>query len=195
MLKDIKMVLFLLSLSILCVLILSLGQNFYMKFSDTGIYADYKAVLSAYKIMYNDEDFKSVFADNFKTVSFGGNRYYVSLKSNIGSIAVVSEGPGLWSLIKLLIVVEKDRNSLVSLHVLSQGETPGLGGRIEEEEFLSGFQGVSVRPSIYLVKKAKKVNEVDAVSGATATSKGVEDIINNTISELDRNYTEAFNVP
>lgn len=195
MLKDVKMVLFLISMSVICVLILSFGQNLYLEMADTGIFAEYKGVLTAFDIKYDDKDFKDVFADNFKTVNSGGKRYYISLKGNKGSISVVEEGPGLWSVIRLLVVIDKNRDSLISIHVLSHGETPGLGGRIEEKEYLDKFKNVSVRPSVLLVKKAKKENEVDALSGATATSKGVEDILNKAISELDSNYMEEFDVP
>jgi electron transport complex protein RnfG len=69
--------------------------------------------------------------------------------------------------------------------VLEQLETPGLGAEIDGEKFVSQFRGLATRPPISYVKgKApEKDNEVQAITGATISSKAVVDIINKTIKQ------------
>jgi Na+-transporting NADH:ubiquinone oxidoreductase subunit C len=155
----------------------------------------YGVILDKYEVEYSRNSVEDVFNSNFNSIKRGERRYFVSKNSNKGSVVMVHEGPGLWSILELLIIVNRDLKSLESISVLSQGETPGLGGRVTEDEFLNQFKGTNIRPQISIVKRAKKNNEVDAISGATATSKGVEDIINSAITLIDREIREELNVP
>lgn len=191
--RDIKMIFFLITLSTISILILSFGQIIFIKQSDGENIKIYKRVLDIYEIDFKEEDIKSIFLDNFKKVE-KDRVYYISTKVNRESIVVITEGPGLWSVIRLLIVIDSSREKLINVTVLSQGETPGLGGRIEEEDFLNQFRGVKIRPTLLVVINSKEDNEVDGITGATATSEAIEDIINLTIEDLDRSYGEEFYV-
>jgi len=75
-----------------------------------------------------------------------------------GSI-IVAEGTGYGGTIKLAVGV-KDK-SIIGVKILSHLETPGLGSRIEGNDFLSQFTG---KPD---------VKEVDAITGATISSSSV----------------------
>ncbi|MBV6518542.1 MAG: hypothetical protein DCC43_06795 [Candidatus Brocadia sp.] len=90
------------------------------------------------------------------------------------------------STMSLFICVEPDLETLKGLEVLDHSETPGLGGRIVEESFKKQFVGKKVRPRIFVVKgkKAEGANEVDAITGATNTSKGIEQFINDAMKEF-----------
>ena len=195
MLKDIKMIMFLLILSSISILILAYVNSIYMEMEGKRFLDLYKVVMDKYSIEYEANDIEVVFNSNFDLIKRGERTYFISKNINRGSVVMVHEGPGLWSVLKLLLIVNKDLNSLESLSVLSQGETPGLGGRVTEDIFLNQFNGVVVRPEILIKKRAKKENEVDTISGATGTSKGVEDIINSAISLIDREIREELNVP
>ncbi len=195
MLKDLKMVVFLLVLSSVSILILAYVNNIYLGMEGQRFLELYTTIMDKYSVGYDSENVESNFKENFDLIKRGERTYYVSKTVNIGSVVMVHEGPGLWSVLELLIIVNKDLNSLESISVLSQGETPGLGGRVTEDLFLDQFNGVVVRPEILIIKRAKKDNEVDAISGATATSKGVEDIINSAISLIDSEIREELNVP
>lgn len=61
----------------------------------------------------------------------------------------------------------------------SHSETPGLGAKASDEEFLDQFAGKQVDEPI-LVKKAGALedNEIQALTGATITADGVNDAVN-----------------
>ena len=70
--------------------------------------------------------------------------------------------------------------TIKGIEVLDHTETPGLGGRMTEDEFKRQFIGKKLKPKISLVREKETVgsNEVHAITGASYTSKGIEDIIN-----------------
>lgn len=76
----------------------------------------------------------------------------------------------------LLIAMNND-GSVKGIEIVSISETPGLGTKVEDKDFLSGFSGVS--EEITIVKKAPAAdNEIQAMTGATFSSEGVADAVN-----------------
>ncbi|MDE6638535.1 MAG: FMN-binding protein, partial [Muribaculaceae bacterium] len=76
-----------------------------------------------------------------------------------------------------------------------QGETPGLGAEIEKPQFSSQFEGKSIFgsngdfESVLVVKKGQEPSGkayVNAVSGGTITSQGVQKMLFNSLEP----YTE-----
>jgi len=95
--------------------------------------------------------------------------------------AIPSEGFGFQDTIRLLYGYKQDTRRVVGMEILESRETPGLGDKIyKDAEFVANFQNLAVEPEIVLVKKGKRVapNEVDAITGATISSKAVVKIIN-----------------
>ncbi|MFN3532061.1 MAG: FMN-binding protein [Candidatus Brocadia sp.] len=90
------------------------------------------------------------------------------------------------SIMSLFICVEPDLETLKGIEVLDHSETPGLGGRITEDQFKKQFVGKKLRPKILVVKgrKAEGANEVDAITGATNTSRGIEAFLNDAMKEF-----------
>jgi electron transport complex protein RnfG len=66
------------------------------------------------------------------------------------------------------------------MEVLESRETPGLGDKIiKDDTFLANFRDLAVDPEVVVVKAGRsRDNEVDAISGATISSKAVVRIIN-----------------
>ncbi len=85
--------------------------------------------------------------------------------------------------ISLFICVGPDLETIKGIEVLDHTETPGLGGRMTEEEFKSQFVGKKLKPRLSLVRGRESVgpNEVHAITGASYTSKGIEKIINESM--------------
>lgn len=65
----------------------------------------------------------------------------------------------------------------------SANETPGLGARVGEPEFYSQFDGKT--KDIIVIKSEPKKNEVQAVTGATISSKAVTDGVNDAIKAVE----------
>ena len=82
--------------------------------------------------------------------------------------------------ISLFICVSPDLETVKGIEVLDHAETPGLGGRMTEAEFKKQFVGKKLKPKISIVRGKERVgsNEVHAITGASYTSKGIENIIN-----------------
>lgn len=94
-------------------------------------------------------------------------------------------GAGLWGPIWGYVALEADLVTVKGAIFDHQGETPGLGAKIAEEPFYSQFAGKKIdwaSASKFAVVKggAPKGAEsaVDAVSGATITSKAVDTSLN-----------------
>lgn len=99
-------------------------------------------------------------------------------------------GAGLWGPIWGYISVDADGNTIYGAFFAHQGETPGLGAEIEKEDFQKQFIGKhlfvdgEMKPVAVMKVGQKPLNGaeyVDAVSGGTITSKGVQDMIENSL--------------
>lgn len=95
--------------------------------------------------------------------------------------AIPASGPGFQDTISILYGYQSDVRRVVGMEVLDSRETPGLGDKIyKDAEFVAGFSELAVEPTIVAVKKGQKTrpNEIDAITGATISSKAVIRIIN-----------------
>ncbi len=95
--------------------------------------------------------------------------------------AIASEGPGFQDTIRLLYGYQPAERKVVGMEILESRETPGLGDKIyKDAAFVANFDDLAVDPLIVAVKKGtkSKPNEIDAITGATISSKAVVRIIN-----------------
>ncbi len=98
-------------------------------------------------------------------------------------------GKGLWSTLYGFLALEKDTLTVKGLVFYQHGETPGLGGEVDNPKWVAQWPGKLVfdtdwQPDIALVKggvnssSPEAAHQVDALSGATMTSRGVENLLN-----------------
>ncbi len=95
--------------------------------------------------------------------------------------AIPSAGPGFQDTIRLLYGYLPEQRKVVGMEILESRETPGLGDKIYKDlAFVANFHDLPIDPEIVAVKKGKKTkpNQVDAITGATISSKAVVRIIN-----------------
>ncbi len=95
--------------------------------------------------------------------------------------AIPAEGPGFQDTIRLLYGYLPGPRAVVGMEILDSRETPGLGDKIyKDAAFVANFQRLQIDPAILAVKKGRKAapNEIDAITGATISSKAVVRIIN-----------------
>lgn len=106
-------------------------------------------------------------------------------------------GKGLWGPIWGYISLEGDMNTVYGASFGHKSETPGLGAEIEKEKFQQQFVGKKIFDesgnfvSVTAIKGGAPPNDmhaVDAISGATITSKGVTEMFKRTLS----NYIPYF---
>jgi Na+-transporting NADH:ubiquinone oxidoreductase subunit C len=190
--KTFKIVIFLMVLSTVCTIFLASGNYAYDRFSAVFNIRLYGTILEMFDQDVPEDKTEAVFLENFDIRTIGDTTYYIT-KGDFepGTVVFKHDGPGLWSNIEILLAVKENKENLYKMRVVSQAETPGLGARIVEEEFLTQFDGVEIRPEVKLVKFSSKPNEVDAISGATNTSNFLQIIINKGIEKMDLAMKEA----
>ena len=138
------------------------------------------SVLDVLGIPYNEENLESVFYENVDEASKGAEILYIS---NNGDIAFEISGAGLWGPIEGVMGLNNDRKTIKRIVIVRQEETPGLGGRIGEDEFLNRFLDKAVVPSLEIVApgKAQNNNQVDGITGATMSVKAFEILLNTEV--------------
>ncbi|MDO4190075.1 MAG: NADH:ubiquinone reductase (Na(+)-transporting) subunit C [Bacteroidales bacterium] len=100
-------------------------------------------------------------------------------------------GAGLWGAIWGYIAFNEDKNTVYGVYFSHAGETPGLGAKIADKEFQQQFEGKQVMKagtfaSIAVMKEgqeAEGMDKVDAISGGTITSKGVETMLKDCLGK------------
>lgn len=86
----------------------------------------------------------------------------------IGIAIVGSSEKGYSGLVKIMVGFEPNGN-IKNIVVLQQKETPGLGTKMKDDKFIRQFRGKN--PSEFNVMPTKDGGEVDALTGATITTR------------------------
>lgn len=116
-----------------------------------------------------------------------GQRYYI----------VPVRGKGLWGPIWGYVSFKEDLNTIVGTQFGHKGETPGLGAEINTPKFQDQFVNKTILNndgsfvSVMVVKGGADDSDnhgVDAISGGTITSKGLEAMLHDCLKE----YTNYF---
>ncbi len=122
--------------------------------------------------------------------------YIYTAETGSKKFVVQMSGKGLWSTIKTLVALEPDFATISGFEVIGQGETPGLGGEIENPEFKKDFKGKKLfangQPLPFEVVKPgepKNNHKVDGLSGATMTCKGVTKLINKDFTIYNKYFS------
>ena len=118
------------------------------------------------------------------------------LKANVDGeekLVVAVKGAGLWGPLWGWVSINKDGQTVYGTFFNHESETAGLGARIKEQWFQDNFQGKQifadgkVALGVYKAGKAPATLStdyyVDAVTGATLTSNGVNDMIQKCLTE------------
>ena len=117
---------------------------------------------------------------------------YLYVKNNkVSAYAIPISGYGLWSTLYGYFSVEGDGETVKGITFYQHGETPGLGAEVEAKWFQDNFIGKKIASNsgefksvgivrgkvADVVKKDQQQYYVDGISGATVTSKGVENFL------------------
>jgi electron transport complex protein RnfG len=112
--------------------------------------------------------------------------YYETLKNgSVIGYAAIAEGAGYGAAfggpdIKLVFGIEPENKTIIGVRIIIHGETPGLGSKITENEFLEQFQGKGLEE----IALRRDEGEIDAITGATISSRTVVDIIREKMEEI-----------
>lgn len=133
-------------------------------------------------------EIENIFQEHIKEdKSFVPSVFYTIENGNVTGYAVPVSGAGLWGSIEGYIGISSDFKEILGLEFTAHSETPGLGGRISEPAFLAQFKHLDIsgaNGTDYIVYKPAPGGNVDAVSGATLTSKSVSVLLNEDIGNF-----------
>jgi Na+-transporting NADH:ubiquinone oxidoreductase subunit C len=149
-----------------------------------------QTIMAMFDLQINDLD-----ADFGKYISLetknGLNFYKAKQDSLLLGYCFPITGKGLWGKIDALIALDPELEKIIKLEIIEQNETPGLGGRITESWFKDQFKNKTVFFEDKIVSfqltvegEATAADEIDQITGATASSKAVIDMIRNNIEKI-----------
>ncbi|MFQ3197625.1 MAG: Na+-transporting NADH:ubiquinone oxidoreductase subunit C [Paraglaciecola sp.] len=104
-------------------------------------------------------------------------------------IVLPVHGSGLWNLMYGMLAIDNDGNTVRELIYYDQKETPGLGGEVQNPEWQAKWDGKKLFKNGDVaidVTKGADANdpyEIDALSGATLTSNGVQNTLDYWLGE------------
>ncbi|SVZ81285.1 Na(+)-translocating NADH-quinone reductase subunit C [Klebsiella pneumoniae] len=113
-------------------------------------------------------------------------------QQKIEQVVLPIYGNGLWSMMYAFVALDVDGRTVKGITYYDQGETPGLGGEVENPNWRQQFVGKQVlddngMPALKVVKggaRAGDLHAVDGLSGATLTSNGVQHSFDFWMGEL-----------
>jgi len=115
-------------------------------------------------------------AESFEAIKSGQEIIYYKVydkNKNLIGIAFKTSAKGYSSIVETLVGMKKD-GEISAIKILNQNETPGLGSRVTEPSFTSRFTN----------KNVSDLDKVDAITGATISSKAVIESIKTKAEEM-----------
>lgn len=152
-------------------------------------------VLGAIGIETTLSEAAEVYAQNIKEEEFNGIKYYSFSNEKGEGYIIHFDGKGLQDSIFAYLAFDKNL-TITGAKFTHRAETPGLGAKMADPDFAQKFIGKSIVDEMgnivpIVVKKnsGNGAHEVDAISGGTRTSEGVNAMLNDGISKT---YVELF---
>jgi len=112
---------------------------------------------------------------------------------NLTMLVLPIEGKGLWSTMYGFLALDADLETIRGITFYQHGETPGLGGEIDNPRWKAVWEGrqafdESGDPAIRVIRGAagspdQDPHRIDGISGATITGRGVEHTVNFWLGE------------
>lgn len=151
------------------------------------VYKTTKPAIEKQQKLEEEKINKEIFpeGDKFVEKETKGIKYFSVLNSKgeeIGKIFTTTS-LGYGGYIKIKVGVDENFK-IKGVKILQHNETPGLGAKITNDKFLSQFKGKTIE-DIYL-KKDKSNGKIDAITGATISSRAVTDGIRKLLEKVKK---------
>ena len=120
--------------------------------------------------------------------------YEIYEGDSLKQVVLPVHGKGLWSTMYGFLALEPDTRTVAGLGFYEHGETPGLGGEIDNPKWQATWTGKNVydQDDVVVIDVLKgqtdagspKIDvQVDGLSGATLTANGVENMLHYWLSD------------
>ncbi|MDN7124663.1 Na(+)-translocating NADH-quinone reductase subunit C [Pseudidiomarina terrestris] len=111
-------------------------------------------------------------------------------QGELQTLVLYIRGYGLWGTMYGLIALQPDLSTVRSVNFYEHSETPGLGGEIQNPKWVAQWEGKQIYGDNYeevqfdvMKNPAQENHDIDALSGATLTSNGVEYLVDYWFSD------------
>lgn len=108
----------------------------------------------------------------------------------LGYVFQITEKDGYGGDIVFMVGIQND-GTVNGISILSIDETPGLGMNAKEDTFKSQFNNKKVNLFTYTKTGSTSSSEIDAISGATVTTKAIVNGVNASISAFNNLVKEG----
>ena len=117
--------------------------------------------------------------------------YYIARKGGeINGVAfITSSDKGYSGSIRIIMGV-KPEGEIISIGILEQKETPGLGSKITEGWFIDQYKGKSLENAKWAVKKDG--GDFEQISGATISPRAVTGAVQKGLEAYEKNKQEIL---
>lgn len=108
-----------------------------------------------------------------------GSTYYQGASDGTtAGYVFTTESKGYGGTIQVLTGIDNDGN-VTGVAILSHNETPGLGANATKDSYLDQYQQAGPDNGFSVIKSGEKADgQIDAITGATITSRAVTDAVN-----------------
>jgi Na+-transporting NADH:ubiquinone oxidoreductase subunit C len=114
--------------------------------------------------------------------------YLVNEDGRLSQIVLPVYGKGLWSTLFGFVALDADLKTIRGITFYEHGETPGLGGEVDNPNWKANWQGKQAfddqgKPAIHVIKgdvdesRPDAEHQVDGLAGATITARGVSNMM------------------
>ncbi len=114
--------------------------------------------------------------------------YQLLENNSVEKLILPIYGKGLWSTLYGFLAIEKDLKTVSGITFYQHGETPGLGGEVDNPNWKGAWKGKRAFDDngnvIIKVIKGKVIpgspdadHQIDGLSGATLTARGVDNLV------------------
>lgn len=127
---------------------------------------------------------------NFMTSNRVYSVFYTKSGDDVTGLAIEAPGAGGYAGdIILMVAVDLASDQMTGMEIIQHSETPGVGSRVEKVSFRNQWAGLSVSEP---VKLRSQGGQIDAISGATYSSKAVVNGTNQIIELMSGHRDEII---
>lgn len=166
--------------AIVCALLVGAYELTYV--DTTGVMTD--ELKKGCESIYPGIEFEILKDENGELVTFDGVKAVIVPTTGDEKICVFEIAAHGYSKggIHVLVGVNEDM-TVKSVYYVSCGETPGLGTKTQNSDYLAKYEGVT----------ADDVDDIDNITGATYSSRGLKKAVNLAIECYEQNKEAIFN--
>jgi Na+-transporting NADH:ubiquinone oxidoreductase subunit C len=111
--------------------------------------------------------------------------YMVKEKGTVSKIIFPVIGKGLWSTMYGFLALDKDMKTVRGFTFYEHGETPGLGGEVDNKKWKAAWKGKLIFDETLDLKlevikgiaPAESTTQVDGLAGSTLTTRGIDNML------------------